>query len=461
MRQLRRVGSAVVLAVALLALTVSTAFAANAHFISASAAFARSGPNLNVSFKESGLGDNLNITSVASADGTAVYACINGGGNTPTITIRRWVASGACEISSDSAPCWGPASTDLITAGFAEAKVDFTTFPVQDTVAPTTESLGQSEFGEAGIDLTGAGVFSPTQCTSFGQAQGLSRSSGNSGTAAMEDLVGPGKFTIANCGQIIMRKVTAPSPDPTNTSFSYSTTGGLNPASFQLVNGAKQDYGNLVQAGSYSVTEASPGPNFVLTGLDCSASSTTHGSTASTDTSTRTVSITLKALDTIDCTYTNTLQQGAIKITKTSVKAPHPGVDGAQFSISSNGSPITGSPFTTANGGTICVDHLPFGSYSVQETAAPSGYKIDDSSVHTVTVNTNSTCGDGSEVKLSFTDTPLSQITVSFHSKVAGATSATIQCTGDASPQNLPDGAPRTLDDLVPGTYICTVVSDP
>src|SRR5215831_217821 len=109
----------------------------------------------------------------------------NGGGNTPTITIRRWVSSGACEIGSDSAPCWGPASTDLIAAGFAEAKVDFTTFPVQDTVAPTTESLGQSEFGEAGIDLTGAGVFSPNQCTSFGQAEGVSRSSGNSGTAAM------------------------------------------------------------------------------------------------------------------------------------------------------------------------------------------------------------------------------------------------------------------------------------
>jgi Prealbumin-like fold domain len=384
-----------------------------------------------------------------------------GGANTPTITIRRWVLSGACEISSDSAPCWGPASTDLIAAGTAEAKVDFTTFPVQDTVAPTTESLGQSEFGEAGIDLTGAGVFSPNQCTSFGQAEGVSRSSGNSGQAAMEDLVGPGKFTIANCGNIIIRKVTVPSPDPTNTSFSYSTTGGLNPASFQLTNGGSKDYGGLVQTGSYSVTEADPGPNFALTGLDCSASSTTHGSTASTDTSTRTVTISLKPLDTIDCTYTNTLHQGAIKITKTSVKAPNPGVDGAQFSISSNGSPIASSPFTTANGGTICVDHLPFGSYSVQETAAPSGYKIDDTSVQTVTVNTNSTCGDGNEVKLSFTDTPLSQITVSFHSKVSGATSATIQCTGDATAQNLPDGTPRTLDDLVPGTYTCTVVIDP
>ena len=92
MRQLRRLGSACVLAIALLALTVSTALAASPHFISASAAFAGSGPNLNVSFKEAGLGDNLLITYVASADGTAVYACINGGGNHPKASNKETVS---------------------------------------------------------------------------------------------------------------------------------------------------------------------------------------------------------------------------------------------------------------------------------------------------------------------------------------------------------------------------------
>ena len=92
MRLLRRFGSACFLAIALLALTVSTAFAASPHFISASAAFAGSGANLNVSFKEAGLGDNLLITYVASADGTAVYACINGGGNHPKATNKETVS---------------------------------------------------------------------------------------------------------------------------------------------------------------------------------------------------------------------------------------------------------------------------------------------------------------------------------------------------------------------------------
>jgi len=92
LRHLRRVGSAFVLAIAFLALTVSTAFAAAPHFITASAAFAGSGPNLNVSFKEAGLGDNQNITYVATADGTAVYACINGGGNHPKATNKETVS---------------------------------------------------------------------------------------------------------------------------------------------------------------------------------------------------------------------------------------------------------------------------------------------------------------------------------------------------------------------------------
>jgi hypothetical protein len=59
--------------------------------------------------------------------------------------------------------------------------------------------LGIDEFGEAGIDLTDSAVFPNSGCTAFGKVQAVSRSSGNSGTAAMEDLVGPGDVDIDNC----------------------------------------------------------------------------------------------------------------------------------------------------------------------------------------------------------------------------------------------------------------------
>ena len=70
----------------------STANAASAHFIRASASGPQSNGTLVVSFKEAGLGDNQSITYVASADATAQYACLNGGGNHPQAANKETVS---------------------------------------------------------------------------------------------------------------------------------------------------------------------------------------------------------------------------------------------------------------------------------------------------------------------------------------------------------------------------------
>ena len=137
-----------------------------------------------------------------------VYDFEGGSGDLPTLTLRRWVASGSCEVSADSPPCWGTA-TDLTASGIAEAKVNVMS-TAADTIAPSSATLGLSEFGEAGVDLTDAGVFSANTCTGFGKIFGVSRSSGNSGTAQMKDLVGPGNISLTNCGQIIIKKRSNP-----------------------------------------------------------------------------------------------------------------------------------------------------------------------------------------------------------------------------------------------------------
>lgn len=242
----------------------------------------------------------------------------------------------------------------------------------------------------------------------------------------------------------------------TGSTFNFTTTGGLDPATFGLKDGESRDYGTQVQTGAYTVTESAPGPNFALTSVDCSASVLTHGSTVTVNGAT--ASIDLKAEDKIDCTYTNTLQQGAIKITKTSVKGNAP-LAGATFEIKDSDGNVIATPTSNANG-VACVDHLFFGTYSVRETAAPSGYQIDDPSSHAVTVDNAATCGSGREETVSFSDTPLSRITVSFESLADGnPTSATIDCGSGIDP--LPEGTPKVLDDLPPGTYTCTVVVDP
>lgn len=83
-------------------------------------------------------------------------------------------------------------------------------------------------------------------------------------------------------------------------------------------------------------------------------------------------------------------------------------------------------------------------------------------------VNNKASCSAADFVgeTVTFHNTPLSNVTVSFESQVAGGTAAQITCTGlTATPpdgtSNAFDDTSETFKDLEPGTYYCTVVIDP
>lgn len=322
-----------------------------------------------------------------------VYDFEGGAPDTPTITLRRWVDSGACEVGSNSPPCWGP-STNLTELGFAEARVNTSLVgPVDDDLAapvpPGTTSVSQTlqlnEFGEAGINLTDAGVFDADVCLAFGTAFAVSRSSGSSAQAQMKDLVGPGAVNIANCGAVVIRKVTDPSPDSSDTEFDFTATGGLTPASFSLKNGESQNYGANVFAGAYTVTEDDlSGTGWDFTSLDCSASTLTNGTTIDTS-SAPTVSFDLKPLDTVDCTYTNTAR-GDITVSKTVENACTGAAnDGGSFTLF-----IGTNDKTVGHGGSLMVDDLFAGIYSVGEkNEVPSGE-------YNSVIGGDADCSDGS-----------------------------------------------------------------
>jgi hypothetical protein len=61
----------------------AVASATSPHFVRVSASGPNNAGQLIVSFKEAGLGDNQLIAYLASADGSATYACINGGERHP------------------------------------------------------------------------------------------------------------------------------------------------------------------------------------------------------------------------------------------------------------------------------------------------------------------------------------------------------------------------------------------
>ena len=81
------------------ALAAPMAFAANPHFINASASLNNDG-SLKASFKEAGLGDSATVNIVLSADASATYACLNGGGKHPQATNKATI-NGPVSASGD------------------------------------------------------------------------------------------------------------------------------------------------------------------------------------------------------------------------------------------------------------------------------------------------------------------------------------------------------------------------
>jgi Prealbumin-like fold domain len=415
----------------------------------------------------------------------------NGGGR-PTLNLLRWLTSATTPsgvpgfptnvcLSANSFPCWGDEITLNSTNSIgAVNNLD----AVTDPFLPGTNNIGALRFGETAINLTAAGVFPSGTCEAFGSAFLKSRSSA-SFPAEVKDFVAPVPVNISNCGTVNIIKHT--DPRGVNQDFSYTSTipnppagqpapttpdctSDTTPSSFTLNDHAGVDPSPItgtdntehcanVPVGSYTVTEGAEPNNFVLESLVCTAGGSQDG------TNPFQANITVTPNATVTCTYTNKQQLGAIKITKTSSKTGN-ALAGAHFLIT--GPNNYSNNVVTGSDGTVCVDSLAFGSYTVTETAAPPGFVIDDSSGHAVTVDNNATCSDSPYVgeTTSFTDTPTADIQVNFRDGGSGETSGTITCdnttgTGSNTAATGWDTSRTVTGVHAPTTIHCTIVIDP
>jgi hypothetical protein len=174
--------------------------------------------------------DSLVPRSTDNGGDMLIVYDFEGGNGAPVLKLLRWQATGTCEQTGKTATaagCW------VNKPNFTSWEAAVNTQDATDTINPTgiTDTLHSQEFGEAIIDLTASGVLDPSNpsgCTSFGRSFAVSRSSGNSGTAQMEDLVGPGDVNITNCATVVVKKVTKDVSGNVittdSTSFGFSTT---------------------------------------------------------------------------------------------------------------------------------------------------------------------------------------------------------------------------------------------
>ncbi|GGI48111.1 hypothetical protein BCL57_002825 [Agromyces flavus] len=195
-----------------------------------------------------------------------------------------------------------------------------------------------------------------------------------------------------------------------------------------------------------------------IAGDDCVAFGSAYLKSRSSD------SFTAAMKDFIAPTPTNINNCGALVISKTAKHAAsgpgdHP-QQGVNFTVSSTllTEDLTG---TTDADGLICFEGLDAGSYTVTESI-PDGYVSTDSE-QTATVIADTDCDTADPVE--FSNTPLTDVTVSVDSQVDGGTFSSISCDVDGSDTvSLADKLDDpfvTIPDLEPRTVVCTIVIDP
>jgi len=365
-------------------------------------------------------------TLVRSPGDLLINYALLGGSQSPTLTVFTW-----------NGTTW--ADETVLGSSVSEGAISTATL----TDPLIGGSVPASRFGEANINLTAAGLIDPDECEGFSSAYVKSRASGIN--SEIKDFIAPQHVNISNCGTIVIEKVTDPSPDPTDTAFDFTLTGGdsaLNEA-FSLKNGENFTAAGVQASDGYAAAETVPA-NWELTSFTC-------------DDGSPVTNIDVSVGETVTCTATNTLQQGALVIHKDRKHAaaegtdpvPHPGVS---FTVSG-----VADPAVTDDNGVACVDGLLPGDYTVTEQV-PAGYHSADAEQPYTVVN-GTTCATATA--LEFHNTPLTDVTVSVNSQVDGGTASTIDCgDGPVATDANGDGS-LTLPDLEPGTKVCEIVIDP
>jgi len=462
-----------------------------------------------------------------AGDRLVAYDYLNGG-TSLNFHVLTWIDinhpnlggnSGTCFVKTDVMPCWGGFVVTVSPSLFDGQSNQSAITAANNGISGAALAINQ--FAEFGVNLTQA-LGLGGKCFAFPQEVWESRSSGSSFTSNPQDIEVE-HHTIANCGEIKVIKQTDPRGQDQVFSFTSnlpanSSAGGVpctagggsgiqGDGSFCLndtgnsgktlgsADAAQNSAGNTVDTGAtvlegtYTVAEGTEPGSYSFESLNCTADAVS-GSSASVPQGSETATITLKAGGLVTCVYENQLHQGAIVITKTGKDKNCTGagspvisngvctgtstadLSGAQFTIAGPGGPVGSGPVTTGADGTVCVDKLPWSgsgtTYTVTETVAPKGYALDTTST-AVIVTQNATCGSSANAAtISFTDTPLTDLSVTASAEVPGATNSTVTCVQNTTTgttgigTNGPsDPASVSATGLAPGTYTCTVVIDP
>jgi Prealbumin-like fold domain len=383
-----------------------------------------------------------------------------GGGSAVQFNVLTWVASGACFVANDPAPCWGANPQNLTASGFAEGGVnDSAITAANNPISGVALKAGQ--FAEFGVNLSGAGIIPSGTCGGFAQTIWESRSSGSSFVSSTKDITIE-DHAINPCGTVEVTKVGSDGGDQTGAVFTLyegsDTTGTVVGTCTVVASGnCENDDGSAfppsfggLQPGTYTIDETTVPANY---GKDPTLPHT----------------FTVASGETVQLTFTDPRLAGALAILKNSTKGGAVTTAGAVFSYDGNSVTDNGTGDEDPDIGQVCVSGLNVGDYLVDETSPPPGYGGASEAAQMVTVVSGTNCAGsppGAGATATFTNPPLSDIQVNFRDGGSGETSATITCdnttgSGSTTPATGWDTSLTVTGVEAPTDIHCTISIDP
>lgn len=324
-------------------------------------------------FNQSSTISSNGVTPVRTAGDVLVLYDLDQGGTIPTISVSRWITdnnTSSCDNVKHVAPCWAT----RVAQGSANEEASINGSSFTDPITGVFQDV--RTFGEAALNLQGAGIFS-TGCVHLGKASLTSRSS-SSLDSTMKDLVGPVNVNITNCGTVNIHKQddTASHNPLSGVVFTLykdnSPTGGTRGAedtvtTYTCTTNSSGDCSiSSVPLGRYWVVEGTPPSGF----------------NAAPD---QNVTLGGGNPTTVSLTFTDNRQPASLKVHKQDDDNPANPLSGVVFTLYTDNSPKGGSrgaedtatsfTCTTGSNGDCTISNiLPAGDYWVVETTGKSGY---------------------------------------------------------------------------------------
>ena len=306
-----------------------------------------------------------------------------GGASDPTCTPVEQPAVGTINIIKDTVPDAAQDFSFTTTGGLTPATFDLdddadgTLSNTQSFTNVTPGAYTVTETAVSGYTTTLSCVDPDNGTTTASSTANIDLDAGETVTCTFTNTAQP--------GTIVIIKDTVPDGPQ---DFSFTATGGLTPATFDLDDDADGTLSNTqtfnnVASGAYSVTEAATaGYTTTLSCVDPSGGTTTAGSSANID---------LAPGETVTCTFTNTIQTGTLTVIKNVVNDNGGTAVPSSFTMNVTGNNPSQASFPGSDSGVAIT--LEPGAYSVSETG-PAGYAATFSAdcLGTIAAGENKTC---------------------------------------------------------------------